>query len=372
MAELVRAHLDAMTRTDGEPEWNRDRYTMAVTNEALAFLEHYPERKDELVKAAARGAGHAQPLPEQHPVGLAERGGLPALALPRAPPRARLARADRRGAPHRAAVASLGRGEPPGRGGRSLAGRALPRLRHGVGRPRRAAALRPRGTGRRPRAGRPRRLGEPPPQLRAGARAPRGPEAHRRGVAPPLRGARRRLPVPGRPRPGHPRGPRAPERGRGRAVHGGDPRLERPAGARRAPRQRDARRLLPLDRRGGGEPLPARSARRPRPLLGGLAGLARRARDRRAPGGARDARGRGPRRARRRRRARRGHARAEGAGRVELGDARRPRVERRRTTRTGRRTRRCAGAGPTSSSTPPATWPGGPGRRPASPTAATR
>ena len=55
MAELVRAHLDAMTHTDGEPEWNRDRYTMAVTNEALAFLEHYPERKDELVRRLREG-----------------------------------------------------------------------------------------------------------------------------------------------------------------------------------------------------------------------------------------------------------------------------------------------------------------------------
>ena len=147
-------------------------------------------------------------------------------------------------------------------------------------------------------------------------------------MAPPLRDARRGLPVPGRPRPRHPRGPRPPERGRGRAVHGGDPRLERPGGAARAPRQRDARRLLPLDRRGGGEPLAAHAARRPGPLLGGLAGHARRARDRRAPGGARDALGRGPRRAGRRRRARRGHARAARARRVELGDARRPRVER--------------------------------------------
>jgi hypothetical protein len=55
MAELVRAHLDLMTRTDGEPEWNRDRYTMAVTNEALAFLEHYPERRDELVRRLREG-----------------------------------------------------------------------------------------------------------------------------------------------------------------------------------------------------------------------------------------------------------------------------------------------------------------------------
>ena len=53
MAELVRAHLDAMARTDADPEGNRDRYTMAVTNEALAFVEHYPERKDELVRRLA-------------------------------------------------------------------------------------------------------------------------------------------------------------------------------------------------------------------------------------------------------------------------------------------------------------------------------
>jgi hypothetical protein len=55
MAELVRSHLDAMTRTDREPEWNRDRYTMAVTNEALAFLELYPGRTDELVRRLREG-----------------------------------------------------------------------------------------------------------------------------------------------------------------------------------------------------------------------------------------------------------------------------------------------------------------------------
>ena len=37
------------------PEGSRDRYTMAVTNEALAFLEHYPERKDELVRRLREG-----------------------------------------------------------------------------------------------------------------------------------------------------------------------------------------------------------------------------------------------------------------------------------------------------------------------------
>ncbi|HSD29113.1 MAG TPA: hypothetical protein VLL75_17565 [Vicinamibacteria bacterium] len=55
MAELVRAHLDAMRRTDGEPESSRDRYTMAVTNEALAFLESYPGRRDELVRRLREG-----------------------------------------------------------------------------------------------------------------------------------------------------------------------------------------------------------------------------------------------------------------------------------------------------------------------------
>ncbi|HSD67460.1 MAG TPA: hypothetical protein VLF95_12200, partial [Vicinamibacteria bacterium] len=55
MADLVRAHLDAMARTDSEPEEGRDRYTMAVTNEALAFLERYPERRDELVRRLREG-----------------------------------------------------------------------------------------------------------------------------------------------------------------------------------------------------------------------------------------------------------------------------------------------------------------------------
>jgi hypothetical protein len=55
MAEVVRAHLDEMTRTDGEAEGNRDRYTMATTNEALAFLEQYPARRGELVRRLREG-----------------------------------------------------------------------------------------------------------------------------------------------------------------------------------------------------------------------------------------------------------------------------------------------------------------------------
>ena len=278
---------------------------------------------------ASRGADHPQPVPEQHPLGLAERGGLPALALPRAPPRARLGRADRRGAPHGAAVAPLGRGHPPGRGGRALAGRALPRLRHRVGRPRRAAALRPRGTGRRAAC-----ASSSTPGPAAATTTPRGARSSRTrsASAPSGSPASRRS---ARPTRSGTSSPSAPTGTSGPQSAGEVERFAaairdwnaQPAPAR-APRQRDARRLLPLDRRGGGQPLPARAARRPRPLLGSLAGHARRARDRRAPGGARDALGRGPRRARRRRRPRRGHARAERARRVELGDARRPRVER--------------------------------------------
>jgi hypothetical protein len=55
MADLVRAHLDEMSRTDDQPEGNRDRYTMAVTNEALAFLERYPTRRSELARRLHEG-----------------------------------------------------------------------------------------------------------------------------------------------------------------------------------------------------------------------------------------------------------------------------------------------------------------------------
>jgi len=49
-ADIVRAHLDEMNRTDHQEPANRDRYNMAVTQEALCFLEHYPERKAELIR----------------------------------------------------------------------------------------------------------------------------------------------------------------------------------------------------------------------------------------------------------------------------------------------------------------------------------
>ena len=54
-AEIVRAHLDEMTRTDAQRPENRDRYNMAVTQEALCFLERYPERKPELLRRMREG-----------------------------------------------------------------------------------------------------------------------------------------------------------------------------------------------------------------------------------------------------------------------------------------------------------------------------
>ena len=105
--------------------------------------------------------------------------GLPPVALPRPPPRARVGHPDRRGAPLGAALASLGCRQPAGRGRRALAGRALLDYDSEWGSLDVPPAVRPRGARRRggPRGSR--RVGEPPPQLHPGARAPRGPEAHR-------------------------------------------------------------------------------------------------------------------------------------------------------------------------------------------------
>jgi len=54
-ADIVRGHLDEMKRTDNEAPENRDRYNMAVTHEALCFVEHYPDRKDELIRRIREG-----------------------------------------------------------------------------------------------------------------------------------------------------------------------------------------------------------------------------------------------------------------------------------------------------------------------------
>jgi hypothetical protein len=60
-ADIVKAHLDEMTRTDKEPDDSRDRYNMTVTQEALCFVEKYPDRKDELIRRIKEGRVFVSP-----------------------------------------------------------------------------------------------------------------------------------------------------------------------------------------------------------------------------------------------------------------------------------------------------------------------
>lgn len=55
LAELVCSHLDEMTRTDSQPPENRDRYNMTAAEEAYCFVEHYPQRKEELIRRIREG-----------------------------------------------------------------------------------------------------------------------------------------------------------------------------------------------------------------------------------------------------------------------------------------------------------------------------
>jgi hypothetical protein len=54
-ADVVRAHLDEIQRTDHEKSENQDRYNLSITQEAYAFLEYYPERKQELIRRIKEG-----------------------------------------------------------------------------------------------------------------------------------------------------------------------------------------------------------------------------------------------------------------------------------------------------------------------------
>jgi hypothetical protein len=54
-ADVVRAHLDEMERTDHETPENQDRYNLSITQEADAFLQYYPERKQELIRRIKEG-----------------------------------------------------------------------------------------------------------------------------------------------------------------------------------------------------------------------------------------------------------------------------------------------------------------------------
>jgi hypothetical protein len=60
-ANIVRAHLDEMDRTDNEEPHNRNRYNMAVTQEALCFVEYYPQRKAELIRRIKEGRVFVSP-----------------------------------------------------------------------------------------------------------------------------------------------------------------------------------------------------------------------------------------------------------------------------------------------------------------------
>ncbi len=60
-ADVVKGHLDEMKRTDTQPDYSRNRYNMAVTQEALCFVERYPDRKEELIRRIQEGRVYVSP-----------------------------------------------------------------------------------------------------------------------------------------------------------------------------------------------------------------------------------------------------------------------------------------------------------------------
>ncbi len=60
-ADIVRAHLDEMARTDAQPPESRNRYNAAVTQEVLCFVEKYPQRKQELIERIKQGRLYVSP-----------------------------------------------------------------------------------------------------------------------------------------------------------------------------------------------------------------------------------------------------------------------------------------------------------------------
>ena len=56
-ADVVRAHLDEILKTTAQARKveNQDHYNLSVTQEALAFAEYYPERKEELIRRIKEG-----------------------------------------------------------------------------------------------------------------------------------------------------------------------------------------------------------------------------------------------------------------------------------------------------------------------------
>jgi len=62
IAELVRAHLDEMRRTDPLPPESRSRYNMVAAQEAALFLERYPQRRQELIRRVKEGRLFVSPF----------------------------------------------------------------------------------------------------------------------------------------------------------------------------------------------------------------------------------------------------------------------------------------------------------------------
>lgn len=60
-ADVVKSHLDEMNRTDALQPEDRDCYNAAVTQEVLCFLEHYGERKPELIRRIKEGRLYVSP-----------------------------------------------------------------------------------------------------------------------------------------------------------------------------------------------------------------------------------------------------------------------------------------------------------------------
>ncbi|MCX7010826.1 MAG: hypothetical protein NTY53_26895 [Kiritimatiellaeota bacterium] len=61
-ADVVRGHLDRMNAEGDLPEAERDRYNMAVTQEAMCFIERYPDRADELARRVREGRIYVSPF----------------------------------------------------------------------------------------------------------------------------------------------------------------------------------------------------------------------------------------------------------------------------------------------------------------------
>ncbi|MFN7998745.1 MAG: hypothetical protein U0Q18_34295 [Bryobacteraceae bacterium] len=61
-AEVVRAHLDEMTRTDSLASENQDRYNLSISQEGLMFRRYYPERWPEFLRRVREGRIYIGPF----------------------------------------------------------------------------------------------------------------------------------------------------------------------------------------------------------------------------------------------------------------------------------------------------------------------